>query len=238
MILYCLPYAGGSKSIYYGWKKHLDPSIILEPIELKGRGRRYDEGFYQDFDESVSDILLSIKNQIVNNEYAIFGHSFGSLLAYELYHKICDENMMKPKHMFFSGNTAPDSSRKINILHTLPDNEFLKEVIDLGGTPQELVENNELLQLVLPILRNDFRINESYIYKERKDKIECDITVFSGKDEDIIIEELLAWRNHCCRGFKIHMLAGDHFFINNNVENITNIINYVLNSRFRREVYA
>jgi len=229
MILFCLPYAGGSESIYYNWQKHLDPSIKVEALALKGRGKRYSEDFYETFDEAVDDLFLNIKDKIAHGEYAIFGHSLGSLLAYELYYKICSENLMKPKHLFFSGNTAPSVKGGEKELHCLPDDEFMQEIINLGGTPEELLESKELLQLVLPILRSDIKVNEGYVYQERKTKIACDMTVFSGKDDEIKLEELLAWKSHGDQGFKMHMMEGDHFFINNNVENITKMITFELN---------
>lgn len=228
MMLFCLPYAGGSESMYYSWKKLINPLITLEPLELKGRGRRYDEGFYKDFDEAVDDMFLSVKEKITHNDYAFFGHSMGALLTYELYYKICDENLRKPTHIFFSGQKAPVLRRKNKKIHKLPDSEFLKEIVALGGTPEELLENKELMQLVLPILRSDFEINENYNYKERKDKIECDITVFKGKEEDMTLEEILDWRTRGDRDFKIFILEGNHFFVNNNSQNITSIINSLL----------
>jgi len=228
MILFCLPYAGGSEVMYYSWKKYLDPYIELQPIELKGRGKRFNEDFYTDFNEAVDDIFQSIKDKIICSEYAIFGHSLGSLLAYELYYKICDQNLTKPRKIFFSGNIAPSAEKEQKNFYLLPDDEFLKEIINLGGTPEELLESKELLQLVLPILRSDIRINESYIYKGREDKIECDVAIFSGRKEDVTLDELLMWKNHCNRGFKMYTLEGDHFFINNNVKEITSIIGSLL----------
>ncbi|TQR39693.1 thioesterase [Lysinibacillus sphaericus] len=234
MILFCIPYAGGPETIYYKWKNYLDASIKLEPIELKGRGNRYNEGFYTCFDEAVDDIFLNIKDKITHHEYAIFGHSLGSRLAYELYYKICDKNLAKPKHIFFSGNNAPSVMKEKKELHKLSDVEFMKEIIKLGGTPKELLENEELLQFVLPTLRSDIKINENYVYKERKEKIECDTTVFSGK-EDIPLKGILKWKSHCSQDFRIHMMEGNHFFINNNIGSITEIINFELNKHINKE---
>lgn len=228
MILFCLPYAGGSEVIYYKWRKYLDPLIRLEPIELKGRGKRFNEDFYENLEEAVEDIFENIKNKIVHEEYAIYGHSMGSLLAYELYYKISKENIKMPKHMFFSGYKAPSIPRKEKQVHLLPDHEFIEEVINLGGTPQEVADNKELLQLFAPILRSDFKMLEKYLYKEKKEKIQCDISILNGKEDDITLEELLAWEKLGDKGFKVYNFQGNHFFINNNVENITKIINTTL----------
>lgn len=228
MKVFCLPYAGGSESVYYKWKRYMHPLIQLEAIELKGRGKRFNEEFYQTLEEAVEDIFKSIKDKILYDDYAIYGHSMGSLLAYELYYKISSENMRNPKHIFFSGHKAPSIIRKEKKIYMLPDEEFIKEVINLGGTQEELVKNEELMKLVTPILRNDFKILENYIYKEKKDKIQCDISILNGRQDDITIEQILRWKDHGAKDVKVYNFEGDHFFINNNIENITNIINAVL----------
>lgn len=228
MKLFCLPYAGGSETIYYKWKNYLQPLIEVLPIELKGRGKRFSEVFYENLEEAVEDIFENIKDKIVNNDYAIYGHSMGSLIAYELYYKICNENAKMPKHMFFSGYKAPSIPRKEKQICLLPDDEFIKEVIELGGTPQEVVESEELLQLFTPILRNDFKMLENYIYKEKKSKIQCNISILNGKEDDITLEEILSWKNHGDKGVKVYNFEGNHFFINTNLENIIKVINNTL----------
>ncbi|MBN1050256.1 thioesterase II family protein [Clostridium botulinum] len=228
MILFCLPYAGGSETIYYNWKRYLNSSIYLESVELRGRGKRFNEDFYENLEEAVEDIFENIKEKILYDDYAIYGHSMGSILAYELYYKIHNENIKIPKHIFFSGYMSPSTLRKKKQIHLLPDEEFIKEVIELGGTPQEIVDNKELLQLFTPILRNDFKMLENYVYKEKKDKIQCNISILNGNEDDITIKEILEWKNHGNKGFKVYNFEGNHFFINTNVENITKIINTTL----------
>ncbi|WP_291584166.1 thioesterase II family protein [Clostridium sp. UBA6640] len=226
--LFCIPYAGGSGLIFYKWKKYLNSYIQLEPIELKGRGRRFGEKFYETLEEAVNDIFEIIKVQIENEEYAIYGHSMGSLLAYELYYKINSENLRMPTHMLFSGHEAPNIERQERNIHLLPDDEFIKEVIDLGGTPEDISNNKELLDLFIPILRSDFRILDNYKYKEGRNKIHCDISIFNGKQDDISLEAILKWKEHGDKSFNVYNFEGNHFFINDNVENITKIINETL----------
>ncbi|MCB2354681.1 thioesterase II family protein [Clostridium estertheticum] len=228
MILFCLPYAGGSKAIYYNWKNYLHPSIQLVPIELKGRGNRFSEVFYENIEEAVDDILGYIKEKIVSDDYAIYGHSMGSLLAYELYYKISESNLRKPKHIFFSGYEAPSMIKKIENTYTLPDYDFMKKVMELGGTTEALINNQEILQIFLPIIRSDFKIVENYNYKKREEKIKCGVSILNGKQDSISLEEIVAWKNHVCRGIKVYNFEGNHFFMNNNVENITSIINATL----------
>lgn len=228
MILFCLPYAGGSSSIYYNWGKYLNQSIKLYPVELKGRGKRFQEDFYENLEDTVDDIFHNIKNLIIDNDYAIYGHSMGSLLAYELYYKINKMGARKPKHIFFSGNKPPNIPRDKENIHTLPKREFLNEIVKLGGTPEEVLSSNELLEIVLPILKNDFKVIETYDYIEKTNKIECNISVFNGKEDSITLKELLAWSDHSNGMCRVYNFEGNHFFINDNVEKITSIINSIL----------
>jgi len=228
MILFCLPYAGGSEAIYYKWKNYLHPSIQLVPIELKGRGKRFGEIFYESLEQAVDDIFENIKDKIVDEDYAIYGHSMGSLLAYELYYKISELNITKPTHIFFSGREAPSIVTEEENTYTLPDYDFMKKIVELGGTTEELTNNRELLQIFLPIIRSDFKIIETYNYEERENKIECDVSILNGKQDSIKSEDLAAWKNHVSRGFKVYNFEGNHFFINSNVKNITSIINATL----------
>lgn len=198
-------------------------------MEIKGRGKRFNEIFYDNLAEAVDDLFENIKDKIVEDDYAIYGHSMGSLLAYELYYKISELKLRIPKEIFFSGYRAPSIIRRETI-YTLPDYDLLKKVMELGGTPEELVNNKLLRQIYLPIIRNDFKILETYHYQERQKKIECDVLILNGKQDTTNIEEIFAWKNHGSKGFRVYNFEGNHFFINNNVENITSIINGTLSS--------
>ena len=226
MKLFCLPYAGGSETIYHNWKKHLHPSIQIVPIELKGRGKRFLEDFYESLEEAVDDIFENIKDKIENDDFAIYGHSMGGLVAFELYYKISKLISNKPKHIFFSGCKAPCIIKKRENIYALPNYEFMKKVMELGGTSEELMKNKELSEIYLPIIRSDFMITETYNYEEREEKIACDISILNGKqDTSINLKDILNWKNHVGGEFKVYNLEGNHFFLNNNVENITSIIN-------------
>ncbi len=211
MILFCLPYAGGSSSIYCKWKKYLNAYIQLEAIELRARGKRYKENFYKNLDDAIEDIFQSIKPKITQDEYTVFGYSMGSLLAYELYYKISSENLRKPKHMFFAAYQAPSEMRRKKI-YRLPDDKFKEEIIHLGGTPKEVANNKKLFNSAIPILRRDFKMIEDYNYKNREEKIQCDISILYGNNDDITQKEILSWQFHSNKKFNIYDFDGDHFF--------------------------
>lgn len=227
MKLFCLPYAGGSESVFHSWQLRLNPNIQLYPVALKGRGTRFTEGYYSNVEEAVNDIFENIKNQL-NNDYAIFGHSMGGLLAYELYYKIQKSGIKTPKHLFFSGYKAPYISRKRVPIYNLSDDDFKKKIIDLGGTPKEVINNQELFDLFLPILKNDFKIVDQYIHHQKESKINSDITVFYGEDDINDNQDVNAWKYQANKNFKLYKFRGGHFFVNQEIDRVVSIINKTL----------
>ncbi|MFT9818494.1 thioesterase II family protein [Lysinibacillus sp. NPDC056185] len=217
MLLFCLPYAGGSELIYHNWNKFINERIEIHAITLKGRGKRFCEGFYQNLNEAVEDIYCQIHDKIQQEEYAIYGHSMGALLTYELYYKIINTSNRKPKHLFFSGRFSPNVKGNIIISHKMPDKEFMDRIVALGGIADEVLESKELLEFILPILKNDIRIVENYVYKERDEKIQCNISVLNGTEDNIDFYQKNSWKYLCDRDCKLYDLNGNHFFINNNI---------------------
>ncbi|MCC2447387.1 thioesterase domain-containing protein [Bacillus cereus] len=226
--LFCLPYAGGSASIYHKWRRHLDESIELIPLELSGRGSRIKEPLYNSIENAVEDIYNQIQ-PFLNKPFSIFGHSMGSLLAYELSCKIKQKDGIEPVHLFVSGRKAPNCPERSPIekkkIHLLPDDEFVEVVKSLGGTPDGLLDNSEYLDFFKPILRADFRMIETYKYDDRDFKLNCDITVLNGKEDDIAEEELAAWGPFTNGNSKIVEFNGGHFFINHFAEPVVRLIN-------------
>lgn len=230
--LFCLPYAGGSSNIYAKWKGQLDSEIEVQAIELAGRGKRFGQALYDSLEQVIEDAYSIIEKEIdAVSEYAVFGHSMGGIIAYELIHRIKSEGKQEPMHVFFSGTKAPNLEREKDSVYDLPDKEFKQKILELGGTPKEVLENEELLQLMLPILRADFKINGTYQYCEKPDRLNCNITVLYGKNEDLKLHEITEWRKHSLGKCNTFMLEGDHFFINTNTTDVLKIVNNVLMAR-------
>jgi surfactin synthase thioesterase subunit len=228
--LFCFPFAGGSAAVFNKWRTLLDKNIEFNPIELAGRGRRIREPLYGSIDDAVADVFNIINTQIKNAPFAFYGHSMGTAIAFELTYKLREQNLPEPGHLFFSGRGAPhmpdDDKKKY---HLMPDDEFKEEMIKLGGTAKEFFEHPELLEVFLPLLRNDLKINESYVYKEKPGKLNCSITILNGiRDEDVTSEEVAEWKIHTNRNCTFHNFPGDHFFINDESEKIVQIINNTL----------
>lgn len=229
MILFCLPHAGGYSNMFCKWKNYIDNSIKLYPIELAGRGSRTEEKFYDSIEQGVYDIYRIIESTVNSEEeYSLFGHSMGSLLAYEVAHKIQKEGFKAPKHIFFSGYGAPHIKKREKPIHCLPDKEFKEELPKIGGMPGDVMKNEEIMSYVMPILRSDFKLVYDYEYKHEGEKLYCDITVFNGKDDDLKLNEIFDWKIHTWGKCTIYMFEGNHFFINDNLSDLCLIINNTL----------
>jgi len=229
MKLFCFPYAGGSSAIFNRWKTYLNPDIEIRAVELAGRGKRIHEAHYHDFNEVIDDVFSLIKDEIGDKGYFFFGHSMGAKIVFELSHKILEKGLHGPEHIFFSGRGAP------NILginekeyHKLPEEEFKKEILLLGGTPKEFFESPELLDVFLPLLRNDFRLAAREIINRKINPLTCDITIFLGKDEEFTPEQIDGWKDYTSGHCNIYYFNGGHFFINEKEEEVVEIINSTL----------
>jgi len=230
--LFCFPYAGGSAMIYHQWKRGLGKHIELRPIELAGRGRRIADGTYQDLNEAVEDVFSLISEEIREAPYMFFGHSMGAIIAYELAQKIRKQQLPLPQHLFFSGKGALHINRPDEkMYHLFDDATFKKEVIGLGGTAPEFFEHPELMEIFLPLLKNDFRLAETYKVKKPIIKFDQDITVLLGKADNLNAAECEEWAQYTSRKCHFHYFPGGHFFINEEEENILNIINESANQK-------
>ncbi|NBI29786.1 thioesterase II family protein [Chengkuizengella marina] len=219
MKLFCFPYAGGSSAIYNKWKRYFNnQSIEIVPIELAGRGTRMGEPLYDNLNEAVEDVYKWISKQIDSTPYALFGHSMGSKIAYELYYKLINLNHNEPEMIFFSGSSAPHSKKTDKQqVHLLPNDEFKREVLDLGGTSEEIFDNRQLAELFVPIIREDYKIVETYQYKEKQNKINCKTVVLYGL-QDKYIDIIKEWDELTDLPSTYHFINGGHFFIQENIE--------------------
>lgn len=222
--LFCIPYAGGSSITYYRWKPYILPSIELIPIELSGRGRRFADPFYSSIEDAVEDVYKYILPYNDGVPYAIWGHSMGALITYELAHLFQDRGQLLPCHLFCSGTSAPDRRHIGTVIHNLPDDEFLAEIQQLEGTPKEFFENQDLIDLYTPVLRNDFRIVEQYIFQKKESLLQTNLSVLYG-DEEAFKDQVYEWKSHSSHLSNFYEFQGNHFFIFNHVMGISNIIN-------------
>ncbi len=228
--LFCIPYSGGSSSVYYKWKRLLGEHITLCPLELAGRGRRMREPFYDTVAEACDDISSMIMKELSPDEpYAIYGHSMGALLAYETYYALKEKGAHEPCHIFFSGRKAPQDEAEKTEYYKLPEREFLDVLFHYGGNTRDILQNRELMDLFVPILRSDFRLAEIYEYREAAERIQCEISVVNGKNDLSVSRcDISMWSERAGSTCEYYWLQGEHFFITENPEAVAKLLNRVL----------
>ncbi|TNP12921.1 thioesterase [Bacillus tropicus] len=225
--LFCFPFAGGSSTFYTEWKKASDEFIDVTPLEYKGRGKRVKEKFYSNFEEGIIDLFNEIEPLISKENYAFFGHSMGSLVAYELTHLISQHGYNPPCHIFVSGRNSPEHKNPfVSNLTNLSDNEFVEYISKLGGIPTELLLNKELLSYFLPIIRSDINNLNNYSFKSR-DKLSTNLSVFYGLEDPLTVINN-DWANYTNNNCDTHIFQGNHFFIKDNVLEVMGLINQTL----------
>lgn len=226
MKLFCIPYSGGSADGYYQWKKKIDPSIEICPVELAGHGRRIREPFFETVAHAASDLAGQIMRKVQHGErYALLGHSMGALLAFETY--FCLEPSCRPAHIFFCGRKAPQDMDEPTEYYKLPEEEFLEIVYRYGGTTKEVLKNDALRSIFLPILRADFKLSELYTWSSKEEKISCPFTVVNGRqDYSAMTSDMRLWLEHG-QG-RIVNVEGGHFFLFEQPEALLHIIQTTL----------
>ncbi|NUI24484.1 MULTISPECIES: thioesterase II family protein [Bacillus amyloliquefaciens group] len=222
--LFCIPHAGGLSSIYSEWSNSVGPEIELIPVELAGRGSRFSENPYKTINQAIDDITELILRKCDNKCYAIYGHSMGAYISYEVILKLMKITDNLPQHLFVSGKGAPYLTKE-TFISGLPDKQVIQWLNKLGGIPKELIENYELMKLFLPVIRNDYKLIESYNHNIKKKLSNVTLTVLTGKfDESITIGEVEGWKEYSEKEVDVYQISGGHFFINESVTEVISII--------------
>ncbi|MFE1748554.1 thioesterase II family protein [Coleofasciculus sp. H7-2] len=210
--LFCFPYAGGGANTFRAWHEHLPVSVEVCAIELPGRGKRIWEAPFTQALPLVQAIACALLPYL-DKPFAFFGHSMGALVSFEVARLLRREYGISPAHLFVSGRSAPQIPLKEPPIHALPEPAFIEELRRLNGTPEAVLENVELMELLLPILRADFAVLETYVYATEP-PLQCPIAAFGGlQDVKVSVERLEAWRQQTSADFSLQMLPGDHFFV-------------------------
>lgn len=209
--LFCFPPAGSGASAYRTWPHHAAPGLGLVAVVPPGRETRFSEAPLADLEDLISGAVSAIAPWAAQ-PFALFGHSLGALAAFEAARRLSAMGC-PPAHLFVSGHVAPAlGSPRAPIAH-LPDAEFLRGLVALGGTPPEILAVPELVELLLPMLRADFAMAEGYRATPAP-PLACPLTAFGGTEDPWVGPAGLdAWGEVTHGGFERHLLAGDHFYL-------------------------
>ncbi|WP_291922541.1 thioesterase domain-containing protein [Chitinophaga sp.] len=222
--VFCIPFAGGNKYSYREYEQCAPAHINIIPLEYPGRGSRIREGFIKDMDALVDDIYQQMSKVGFQHNYAIYGHSLGGVVALFLARKILAERQRKPLHLFITGTTGPSSpARQAKKRYLLSKEDFIEELKELDGCPEEILNNPEMLDYFEPILRADFEVSETFNYVPAH-PLDLSLTVITGTEEDMETEDIRMWQLETSRLVDFRQMPGKHFFIFNNAAEILNII--------------
>ncbi|MBE9215231.1 thioesterase [Plectonema cf. radiosum LEGE 06105] len=211
--LFCFHHAGGGTLSFRNWSEELFPIVEVYLIQLPGRERRLTEPAFTRLKPLIKELKIAILPYL-NQPFAFFGYSMGSLVAFELTRCLRRDYQLYPQHLFVCAYRAPQLPKTKPPIHDLPDAEFLEELRSLNGTPEEILTNKELMTLLLPTLRADFAVIETYDYYDEP-PLNCPITAFGGlEDTEANREDMAAWSSQANSNFNLHILPGNHFFLN------------------------
>ena len=209
--LLCIPYAGGGPSIFRHWGQYLSTEVEVCAVQLPGREARMKEAPIRELRRLITELSEAVE-PCLDRPLALFGHSIGGLIAFELARELRRRHGVEPVHLFVSGCPAPQLADD-DSLHDLPEDEFLERMRRFNGTPREVLEHPEMMQLMLPALRADFALRDTYVHA-REAPLRCGLSALGGmKDDSVRTEKLEQWKEHTSEGFQLWLFPGDHFFL-------------------------
>ena len=210
--LFCFPNAGGGAQGYYRWGDSMPPGVEVCAVRLPGREARLAEPAFK----SIQPLVVALAEALLphlDRPFAFFGHSMGAKVAFELARYLRATRGVEPVHLFVSGCKGPRRPRGGRHIHDLPDAEFIEELRRLNGTPPEVLEHPELMKLMLPLLRADFELVETYEYLPGR-LLDSPVSAYGGlEDAEVPGEQLGEWRAETTGAFNQRMFPGGHFYL-------------------------
>lgn len=209
--LFCFAHAGAGASTFRAWPELIGPGVQVTAVQLPGREDRIRERAHDRL-EGLLDELVPVLAGAVDGPYALFGHSMGALIAYEATRRLVAQGTPPPVHLFASALGAPHAPYRKTRVSRLPDPEFKRAMAALSGLPKKVVHETGFLRLLMPTLRADFQLCETYEHTDSA-PMPCRLTVLTGADDDVQPLDLALWRELSTGPFRIRVIDGDHHFV-------------------------
>jgi surfactin synthase thioesterase subunit len=208
--LFAFPFSGGGPTAFKNWEAAL-PGVDVFCAVLPARDKRLNEPPVGEMQKMVTGMMNDFL-ALADRPFVLFGHSLGALIAYEM---ACHAagNGIQPQQLIVSAFRAPGQPRRNKLMHTLSDDDFLKSLVQYGGTPPAVLQNRDIMRFALPALRADFQLHETY-QPSTYPLLECPIAALCGThDQHVSEEEMHGWSNKTAADFSLHRINGDHFFV-------------------------
>jgi medium-chain acyl-[acyl-carrier-protein] hydrolase len=210
--MFCFSYAGGSAHAFGQWAQSIPSQVEVVGIQLPGRGARMFEPAFTSLPTLVHDVSVAMLPYL-NKPFVLFGHSMGTLISFELARYLRARGIPKPLHLFVSGSGSPRHRDRTRLRSTMSDDELIEELISLNGNATEVLTDTELMRIMLPTIRADFKVCETYVYRPST-PLEFPVTAFGGvEDVEVPEERLQLWEEETSARFSLHMFPGSHFYL-------------------------
>lgn len=220
--LVCFPHAGGSATAYLPLARTLPADLDVVSVQYPGRQDRYREAPFTSIDALVEAVAGHLADELAADParpYALFGHSMGALVAFETARLLAARGLPLPQRLFLSGRSAP-GPRTSEHYQFFEDADVLAEVRRLGGTDQAMLDNPEIMEMVLPGLRADYRALGTYVWREGE-RLGVPMTVLVGDSDPMVsVEEAVTWREHTGGDFALNVFPGGHFYLGDHIGEI------------------
>jgi medium-chain acyl-[acyl-carrier-protein] hydrolase len=222
--LYCLPHAGAGGTAFRKLAWALQSRISVHGVTYPGREARIDEPLAFTVQHLAADLINGDVIQ-TDRPYALFGHSLGALVAYETAVRLCQLRVPAPVALFVSAERAPHLPYRGTRTTEMSDAELIERLVRMGGTSADVVRHERLMDLLLPIIRADFALDEQYVHKNACGSLGVPIVAIGGRtDEFALPEELGAWARHTAGQFHVRLLDGGHFYWFDQYEQLATLI--------------
>ncbi|MDI5978867.1 thioesterase II family protein [Amycolatopsis magusensis] len=229
--LFCLPYGGGGTAVFREWGAGLPDSIEVAAVRLPGRESRMGEPPIAEMSHLLPELATALIH-LMDRPFAFFGHSMGARVAFELARHLRRTGAPGPAHLFVSGCPAAQLPPRPP-LHALPREELVHRLREMGGVEPEVFELPGLLDVLLPVLRADFAVVETFPYTAMP-PLPCSITGFAGNgDPEATGAEVAAWRTQTVADFSLHEFTGGHFFVHERLPELLRVISGTLRATRR-----
>lgn len=220
--LVCFPHAGGSASYFFRLSAALSSDVNVSAIQYPGRQDRHSEPFVDTID-GLADRIYAVLKPMVDGPIALFGHSMGAVVAFEVARRLEESAQIQPTTLFVSAQPAPSRSGPAPVQ---PDDDvgLVEKVRELGGTDPRLMADPRMLEMTLPVLRNDLRALQQY--RRRPDiRINAPIILMVAVDDPLVgLDKAMAWREHTSGGCAIHTFDGGHFYLEKHAGRVVAVI--------------